>query len=159
MPRTDITIQCKICGEHTNKPAYCPYTGHRHSNGWQYKCKCGGDMIEVSYREGGACAFLVPEPGEPWVTVKTAPITGRVTRDEPNFIQLSRNRKLKGNVAHQIQVKKYVGGNWETKATAYSEGLAVILFTTLTQFKGYGDQVRVRRDNPETGKVVTTHES
>jgi hypothetical protein len=167
-------------------------------------------MKEVSYREGGACAFMVPEPGEPWITVKNyqeqskkvpemtidlaameekaveffkaGTVTGRILADEPNpvkfrepnFIQLNRNRLMAGprmcdieyttaelDFVYAVQVKKYTGDKqWETRATAKREGLARLLFEMMIKFKGYGEEVRLRKIDPFTsGKVETIDES
>jgi hypothetical protein len=96
-------------------------------------------MVEVAYREGGACAFMVPEPGEPWVSVKDYP-------DKPNFIELNRNRLLpEKDVTYEIQVLRYTCGMWLTRASAKTEGLARLIYEAMLKFKNYGDQIRIRK--------------
>jgi hypothetical protein len=129
-------------------------------------------MIEVSYREGGACAFMVPEPGEPWITVKNYPEQSKkapeMWANEPNFIQLNRNRVCELeyttreiDFVYAIQVKRYTGNTqWVTRATAKREGLARLLYEQMLKFKGYGEEVRIRKIDPfNPGKATTVNGS
>jgi hypothetical protein len=138
-------------------------------------------MKEVSYREGGACAFMVPDPGEPWITVhewKDIPTHDYPEQSElaalkPNFIELNRNRVNRDRVleleyttaepdfVYAIQVKRYTGNTqWETRATAKREGLARLLYESMLKFKGYGEEVRIRKIDPfNPGKATTVNGS
>jgi hypothetical protein len=42
-----IELTCKDCGHVEKVEEYCPYTGHRYGEGFEYKCsKCGGRLTE-----------------------------------------------------------------------------------------------------------------
>lgn len=43
-----IKLKCKTCGHTVFRKKYCPYTGFRHHEGWNYTCECcRGELIEI----------------------------------------------------------------------------------------------------------------
>ena len=43
-PGPSIDVVCRDCGKVDQVQMYCPYTGHRYGEGFEYICECRGTM-------------------------------------------------------------------------------------------------------------------